>query len=586
MRPQRQWLLHPPAPEESLAKLGVKDKHIAQVLYNRGVRTASQAEEFLNPSSGELDCAFLLAGAHEAIGLLRWAARRGKRVVVYGDYDADGLAATALACELLESMGASVRAFIPNRIESGYGLHSKAIGELATDADVLLTVDCGITAVEEVQLARQRGLLVVVTDHHLPGAELPPAHAVVCPRLSQHQALRHLTGVGTIALLARGVAAIEARFGHLHSLPSEEAVAELAALGTIGDVAALVGENRRLVALGLRRMQQAPRPGIRALLQAAGISGQELDAHKVAFTLVPRLNAAGRIGSALPALELLLAKELEQALPLAKELSRLNARRQAEQERALHALRQTHLAEHPVPLVFWASESIRPGVAGLVASKVVEETGVSAVIVALVGGEARGSVRTPPGLDAMRLLAGCAQLLQRYGGHTQAAGFVCTAQDVSPLRECMLAWAAENWGATLPRHPGIEIDLVMAPPGPNEPIWQICRLLEPTGPGNPKAVFFADELLVQAKTPVGRTADHLLLRLSGPNGCHEAIAFGMGPHWQDIPPRLSIVYELDPAGTGGEARLVVLDMADASLGCKPEPLCEPSALKKEEPCIL
>lgn len=559
MAPRFLWLL-PPAPQRAdLAPLEVDDKLTATVLYRRGLRDHEDVARFLEPEAFATQSPFEVPGTHEAVALLRWALARDKRIVIYGDYDVDGLAATALMLEGLESLDGRAQPYIPNRLESGYGLNMGAVRELAAAADVLVTVDCGIRSAEEVAEARRLGMSVIVTDHHLPGEALPAADAVVSAKRPGGEAFTDLAGVGIAQQLMLALRAVHSRFGQ--NATEGDGFDDLVALGTIADVAPLVGPNRRLVRSGLEMLRGKPRVGIRAILRAAGVDASELTAGRVAYSLAPRLNAAGRMGSSQPALELLTTRDSRRAEALAAQLERTNSQRRAHVDRCLALARAELAGVAPRDgCIFTAGEAYQRGVLGLVASRLSEQFGLPAVVAAVEGETAHGSIRCARHLDASAALDACDGLLQRHGGHAAAAGFVCATERLPELRDrlCLLIGAGV---AGRDARPVLEVDAEASLPAHCSPLWQWLPLLEPTGAGNPRPTLVTRDVRLEDKQLFGSSSEHLRLVLRSGNTFIRAVAFGMAGDYPAIPTRLDIAYRLDENTYNGatERRLSLED---------------------------
>jgi single-stranded-DNA-specific exonuclease len=545
---------------------------LTRILRSRGLRDPEQIQSFLDPLSAPPLSAFDVPGTHSAVALLRWAIRRDQRIIVHGDYDADGLSATALMVKGLRALGAQVTPYIPNRLDTGYGLDAMSVMELATQGDVLVTVDCGIRSLEEVRLARQHGMSVIVTDHHLPGQELPQANAVVSTRLPDSPIRDELTGVGIAYQLLRALYAVEGRFGdELEDGASgpawlEQEVVDLVALGTIADVAPLVGENRRLVRLGLDKMRRDPTLGIAELARVAGVQAERINAWTVAFTLAPRINAAGRQGSSLPALELLLTASPARAAELAQYLERLNRERQRQVKRCLElAKAERSRSADDAPLIFSAAEDYPQGIVGLVAGRLCEDFGLPSIAVCLEDGRAHGSVRSPEWFNANQALESCATLLDKFGGHAQAAGFSCPTA-VVPEVERHLKDLARALATERDPRPTLEVDAETPLVTAGQPIWEQLEALEPTGCGNPRPVFVSRGVRIASKSLMGRDGSHLQVVLQDDWGEIRAVGFGFGPICPRLGDRADIAYHLDEHAYNGtvERRLQIIDLADPS----------------------
>jgi single-stranded-DNA-specific exonuclease len=518
--PARTWHL----PEDGGAPPGDLTRLQWAVLRSRGIRSLEALGALLDPATGPEHDPMALPGMGDAVARLREALERGEAIVVYGDYDADGVTSAALLTRALEAAGASVRAFIPSRFEEGYGLQQEALARLhAEGARLVVSVDCGVRAIGEVAFAQGLGLDVVVTDHHEPGESLPPALAVVNPkREDSAYPFRGLSGVGLAYKLARALTG-----GAPLGLDESHALAYLA-VGTIADLAPLVDENRSLVARGLRALRESPPPGLLCLMEVARVTPARLTARDVAFGIGPRLNAAGRLGSAQDAYRLLVASSLREARPLAEALDQANRERQGQTQKLLERVTTKLDARAEAPaLIFDADESYGEGLLGPAASKIVEEWHRPAVLVAIRGAEGRGSARSVAGFDITQALESCAPLLTRFGGHEAAAGFTVPVDRLSDLRARLEAVAEQ--GVEAPgRPPAIDIDAVVTPDEVNDELMDFLDRLEPFGVGFPPPLFACMGMTLMGSKPIGRDQAHLRLLLRHPSGAREGIAFRQG----------------------------------------------------------
>ena len=490
----------------------------ASILVRRGYTDLEEARRFVH---GEIEPhdPFLLGDMAEAVEKIRAAIAAGKRICVHGDYDVDGICATSLAVLTLRELGADVEWHLPSRFEEGYGVSGDTISRLADEGcALLLTVDCGITAVEEVAAAKARGLDVIVTDHHRPGATLPDC-PIVATRPSDYP-FPELCGTGVVCKLAQALGVDVTP--HL----------DLVALATIADVVPLVDENRSLAIAGLRALARTRRPGLQALMRNAQVDPAAVDAGAVGFRLAPRINAAGRLGRPDAALELLLTTDVEQAKRLADELETLNRDRQAVEDRILRAA-VAEVESWPEAkrrrrgYVIWG-EDWHEGVIGIVASRLVERFNRPVVLIAGADGNWKGSGRSLPAFDLHGALGACAQHLQRYGGHRAAAGL---SIDPSSLDAFAAAFAAHA-DAVLEDDdlaPVTRIDAIV--PGSALTLGLASELdrLAPFGLGNPDVTLLVPACEAMQPGVVG-DGKHLRFRIrqSG-RDAGSAIAFGLGP---------------------------------------------------------
>lgn len=485
---------------------------VAQILINRGLTTAAAAQLFLTGEGATLHDARLLTGMDQAVARIERAVKSGEHITVYGDYDVDGITSTALVVKVLRHLGAHVDYYLPDRLTEGYGLHEQALTRLRQQGtQLVVTVDCGINAVAEVAAAARQGLDIIITDHHQPSPLLPPAVAVINPRLPACQYPdKNLAGVGVAYKLC---AACVAAFGASHLQNELAALLDLVSVGTIADVVPLMGENRLLVRAGLKTLAETSQPGLQALQEVCGLRGTA-DADDVAYMLAPRLNAAGRMATAIHGVKLLLAETREEALPLAAALNRLNTVRQAVEktimESAITQLADGRYARDQVLVL--AGDGWHRGVIGIVASRLVERFYRPVVMISREGGIGHGSCRSIPGFDIFQALTASAALLQRFGGHVQAAGLTVAADNIAPLRERLNALASGALRAEdlVPR---LEVDALVNLSEVTAPLVEQLTQLAPFGAANPAPVLACSGAqLVDAK-PVGKDGKHLRLRL-------------------------------------------------------------------------
>jgi single-stranded-DNA-specific exonuclease len=471
----------PPAAEDLVA--AGHPRRLAALLALRGVETAEAARRFLAPDRVDLHDPISLPGFPAAVERLMRAATDGESALVVGDYDVDGVSATALLTAALSALGARPTPLLPRRDGEGYGLqplHARRAAELG--ATLLVAVDSGTNATDAAEEARRLGIDLLVVDHHLTdGAPLPGA-VVVNPRLDAAYPCRELTAAGLALKLAAAL------FERSERQVPWEGLLRVAALGTVADVAPLVGENRTLVALGLRALAEPRSPGLRALMAVAGVRAP-VAAADVAFRLAPRLNAAGRLGAADAALELLMTRDAGRAERLARELHELNAERQQVEERLLDEAR-TELASRgalPRPIVVAWKTGWHRGVVGIAAARLARELNRPTLLLAVDGELAVGSGRSSEGIALHDFLRPWASRLERFGGHAQAVGLSARAEHLAQLRE---EWesAASEWA---PRFvdPVRRYDLALEPAQVDEPLMREIELLEPFGAGNAEPLF-------------------------------------------------------------------------------------------------
>jgi single-stranded-DNA-specific exonuclease len=506
----------------SLAKeLGLSEI-TASVLVRRGYGDPEEARAFL---CGEqpLHDPFLLGDMKEAVERIHAAISAGKRICVHGDYDADGICATVLAVLVLRGLGADVDWHLPSRFDEGYGVSGQTLERLADEGcGLVLTVDCGVTAVEEVRRARELGLDVIVTDHHRPAAELPDC-PLVATRPSSYP-FPELCGTGVVYKLGQALLGVDAEMLRRHL--------DLVALATIADVVPLVGENRSLATAGLRVLARTQKPGLRALMKVARVDPAAVDAGQVGFRLAPRINAAGRLGHPRAALELLLTEDVEEARRLADRLEELNRDRQAVEDKILRAavsqIEEWPEAKQGRRAYVLSGEDWHEGVIGIVASRLVERYHRPVVLIAGTERHWKGSGRSIPSFDLHGALGACAHLLERFGGHRAAAGLSIAPAQVEPFAD---AFAAQAQDLLAPEDltPTTVVDAVL--PRETKLTLDLCgelRRLAPFGLGNPDVTLLAPGCELGDLATVG-DGKHLRFRVHRDGSdAGGAIAFGQG----------------------------------------------------------
>ncbi|MCC7354667.1 MAG: single-stranded-DNA-specific exonuclease RecJ, partial [Anaerolineae bacterium] len=495
----------PPAVQSRLRGLS-SSPIVAQVLYNRGLADPELARAFLR---GELRLhdPFLLRDLPEAVSRIRQAIRRGESIAVYGDFDADGVTATVLLVQALRALDGKVQPYIPDRVDEGYGLNEQALGKLAGQGvGLVITVDSGIRSVDEALYARQRGLDLIITDHHFPAHEMPEALAVVNPKRPDcPYPFKELSGVGLAFKLAQAL---------LQSEKDEEELLDLVALGTVADIAPLRDENRTLVQKGLARLNALARPGVRALLKSASIVPGKVDATAIGFMLGPRLNAAGRLESAMIAYDLLSAPDLSQAEPLAQKVNSLNRERQ---ELTAHAVEEAKAQIEATPghglILFAGGEQFRAGIVGLVAGRLADEYHRPAIVMENSPETTRGSARSIPEFHITSALDECRDLLVRHGGHAAAAGFTVRNDNLPALKERLLDVAASRL-RDQELVPTLDVDAEVRFSDLTMDVQRDLARLEPCGDENPVPLLCARNVRVVEARAVGSDSKHLKLTLS------------------------------------------------------------------------
>jgi single-stranded-DNA-specific exonuclease len=495
---------------------------LAQLMINRGIAHLDDARRFLACDLSSLADPFAMLDMDKAVDRIEKALHHGEPMVVYGDYDVDGQTAAAVLVSVLRELSAdpsAVSFYIPNRMDEGYGLHREALQSLVGQAKLVITVDCGITSVEEARLARRWGLDLIITDHHQPGPEIPDAVAVLNPkRPGCPYPEKQLAGVGIAFRLAQALGQSRGRDFHEYL--------DLVALGTVADLVPLQGENRILAKRGLERMARTSRIGLQALMEVAGV-GQELKASHLGFRLGPRLNAAGRLSDASLGVQLLLTDDPRVAQELAAQLDAENTTRQEIERRitveACEAIVKHEL--HKESGIVIAGEGWHPGVIGIVASRLVEEFCRPTVVVSLAEGIGTGSARSIAGFDLHGGLVQCSHLLERFGGHTMAAGLTVREDMLPAFTEKFIGVCAASLSEDQLR-PRLLVDAEVQLRDVTESLVADLALLEPTGFGNPPPLLQVEGSVVDMRC-VGKQGTHLKFTLRGADDCErDAIAFG------------------------------------------------------------
>ena len=509
------------------ATLAAQQKEVgllAGILAARGITDPTEALTLL-AGEEELSDPMLLTDMDKACARILEAIDKEQTIVVYGDYDVDGVTATALLYQHLKGMGASVKCMLPSREGDGYGLSKNAIQSIHDKGcQLIVTVDNGISALEEAEFAASLGVDLIVTDHHLPHDALPKAVAVVDPRRADdHSPFKGLCGAGVAFKLCAA----------LDGCPPEEMLdycGDLAAVGTVADVMPLTGENRTLVKAGLKLLQQTDRPGISALLEEVGLEGKPITAENVSYAIAPRINAAGRMDNAVTALQLVLCEDEERAAELAHKLNEINVARQETEQEIVKAAQQQLDAEPAIledrVILIWGRDW-HPGVIGIVASRLVEKTGRPVIVVSVdEHGEGKGSGRSVQGFNLHECIASCEDILLRFGGHAMAAGLSVREENLPELRRRLNEWAARECAVLFT--PPLECDLSIHLDRITVESVRRLEQLAPYGAENPTPVFVLEKAVIDGIFSVSE-GKHCLLRLRQGNASIYAVWFGMPP---------------------------------------------------------
>ena len=531
---------------------------MAQLLVNRGLTTVEQADRFIN-GSGIDGTPFSMRGVTQAVSRIRRAIRTKEKIVVYGDFDVDGITATVVLTETLQALGAVVQPYIPNRFSEGYGLNKAALSALADEgANLVITVDCGIRSPDEVVHARRVGMDIIVTDHHSVGSELPEAIAVVNPKQDDcGYGFHSLAGVGVAFKLAQALLKVNQRVPLVDHIEFEESdLLDLVALGTVADLVPLEGENRDLVRRGLPVLREMRRPGIRALVELIGITPERIVSSTIGYSLGPRLNAAGRLDDAIRSYELLTCRDAAQAVQLAEHLDQTNRERQRQTYLAMDLARAQILESKEEHLLIAAHQDFPPGIVGLVAGRLVEEFYRPAIVVELGENDCRASARSIEEFDITGALDLCADLLIRYGGHAAAAGFTANKTDLPVLVDRLRHIAREKL-AGQDLSPSVHVDVEVALSAMDWDTLQQLETWEPFGMGNPYPLFMSRHLTARNPRSVGAEGQHLKLSLYDGHTTRDAIGFGMGSLLSGIATLTSVdaVFSLERNEWNGDERL-------------------------------
>lgn len=527
---------------------------LCRLLAVRGFAAPDEAKTYLRPRLDQLHDPNCFTDMDRAVGRLIVALRENETILVHGDYDVDGICSTTIMVRTLRTLGGNAIPFIPQRLRDGYDLTDAGVrAAREAGATLVVTCDCGTSAHGPVADLQASGIDVIVTDHHLPGNGLPPAFAVLNPKRPGCTSRdKDLAAVGVAFKLALALTrAVGGNENQVYNL------LDLVALATIADVAPLRGENRIFVRYGLKLLNEANRPGIRAMIRAAGLEGKALTSGRVGFVLAPRLNAAGRLGSALRGVDLLMTPSETEANPIARELEELNARRQEIDRATLDRARElvTQLDLGSTYGIVLAEQGWHPGVIGIVASRIVEEFGRPTVLVALDGDEGKGSGRSISAFDLHGGLAECSDLLRRFGGHRSAAGVTIATDRVAEFAARFNEVAASRLTED-DLVPELRVDLELPFEEANPELESLLRHLEPCGIGNPSPLLMSREVTVAAPPrTIGKDGLKLLLHRDGRELV--AIGWGMAPRAKelDVGMAIDIAYRLERDEFRGESRL-------------------------------
>ena len=517
-----------------LTSLGLPDR-LLELLLDREIDTPQKIERYLHPKREDLYDPMLMQDMDKAVAVIRDALEKHEEITVFGDYDVDGVTATAILLTYLRKQGAQVDFYIPDRHGEGYGLNIAAVEQIATHSKLLITVDCGITCAAEVARAKELGMRVIVTDHHQLGPQLPQCEAVLNPLLGSYP-FRRLCGAGVAFKLVQAMGGTEAI----------EPLWELAALATIADIVPLMDENRVIVYYGLAAMAATQRPGLIALMESAGVDPQKVTSSDVAFRMAPRINAGGRLALASRGVQLLTTRRMDTAREIAEELNQDNIRRRELEIEIFHQADEMtrqqidFLNERAIVI---CGEGWNPGVIGLAASRLVEKYKWPTILLSKDGDVCVGSARSIPGVNIHDAMSTCRDLFVRFGGHAQAAGLTIEAKNVPEFRR-RLSEAIREQAAPEAFIPTEEYDLELELSEMTEEFVDAFSAMQPTGFGNPAPVFCVRGVHTTDVRTIGKDGAHLRLRLAQGSEMRPAIGFRMGERAADLPEVIEAIVTL------------------------------------------
>ncbi len=536
---KRQWQIQPlHAKARELARSLKVSTMLAQVLINRGITEPQSAGTFLRPKLTELIAPEQMPGAEKAAQRIKQAITNSEKITIYGDYDVDGIAGVSILMPLIRLLGGQVDYYIPHRIDEGYGLNHQAVKALAeSGTKLLITVDCGINAIDSAQLAAQSAIDLIVTDHHQPGTSLPQAYAIVHPAMDESYANQNCCGAMVAFKLAWALANMFRAGARLEPKLREHMLnaTSLAAMGTVADIMDLRGENRVLTTYGLKSLPHCSLCGIQALIQTAGVTGWQLDSFDVGFRLAPMLNAAGRMGHARLAVELLTSDNEMKSLQIAEYLKQQNQQRRQYERRIYKQACEMIVAQglnHPERCsIVLAGENWHTGVIGIVASRIVDKYYRPAIMIntgVREDGTAQGSARSIEGFDILGGITACSKYLAGFGGHKMAAGITIEKSRIADFAAEFEAYAKKNLSCK-DTVAGIRIDAEAPLSAFGKDAVCELEMLEPFGAGNPKPVFATRGVRLAAEPRIcGARGSHLQLAVTEGTASIRCIGFGMG----------------------------------------------------------
>ncbi len=544
------WHIHPPIPSGHPLLRAAFAPIIRQLLYNRGLTDPGEAELFLNPGSRLCGDPMLLPDMPEAVARIYRGLLTGEKMAVYGDFDVDGITATALLVKGISALGGQIEPYIPHRLQEGHGLNSYALNELKEKGvSLIITADCGVTGVEQVaKIARSR-VDVIISDHHLPGDELPAATAVVNPHRSDSRyPFTELAGVGVAYKL------LSALYRSMGREAEVEQYLYLVALGTVADMVPLLSENRFLVVQGLAGLRTCRQPGVTELALQAGVNLEKINSDNISWALAPRLNAAGRLEHAISSYRLLMTESETEARQLAIGLGEQNRERQRLTSAAYVVAREQVVARGIGPILVASHADFPGGILGLVAGKLTEEFNLPSVVVQRGDEICHASCRSIPEFNINQALAQCAGQLSHFGGHAQAAGFGLPTTNLDAVLEKLDAIAAAEL-AGLDLRPKLEIDARVRLSDLSLAGYRLLQQMAPFGQDNPAPLFLSCGVRVVEARPMGSEGRHLRLKVRQGGITRDAVAFHIGARSEDMDVPLDIVYNFELDEWNGAPRL-------------------------------
>jgi len=535
-----------------LIKAGISQS-IIHILKNRGYDSVNSILKFLRPSLFDFHSPFLFKDMQTVIDRLEKALQSQEKILVYGDYDVDGVSGTAVIYKVLKQFGFNTIVHVPSR-EEGYGLHQEVITKASNQqVSLIITVDCGITAVEETALATTLGVDIIITDHHEPPKQLPLAVGILNPKIADSgYPFQHLAGVGVAFKL------VQALFRHfdypVQKVGSELDYLDLVALGTIADIVPLIGENRIIAKYGLQVMENTKHTGVKAMLEECGMKGKKLKAGQISFIVAPRINAAGRMDTARLAINLLLEEDSQDALDIAKELSKENALRQSTERQILQEAEDMLADKHLPEVIVLSSPHWHHGVIGIVASRLVERFHRPVFLICEEGEMGKGSARGISGYHVLEELVKQSSLLAKYGGHKQAAGFTISVANIEAFSKALIQSCIQTQQVFEEQ---LFIDSIIPCSDLNIELQKELEEMAPFGAGNPAPILMTENLKIKRITKIGRGGEHLKMILQQDHFTLEVLAFKRSEELEKIREMktIDVIYTLEINDYFGEERI-------------------------------